>query len=121
MDSIFLWTTIATIERDFCMRSFQRLSTLSSVTKSSALKLQDEVDKVIGNNEASDYNYVLILPLFCPISHISYEASQLNNCIFANQQFNSLDHAQIFHTHKSSLCGHRQDGSSLLLQLRRLL
>ena len=54
MDSIFLWTTIATIERDFCMRSFQRLSTLSSVTKSSALKLQDEVDKVIGNNEASD-------------------------------------------------------------------
>lgn len=70
MDSIFQWTTLASIECDFSMRSFQRLSTLSSVTKSSAQKLQDEVDKVIGTNEAGNYKYVLILHLFLP--HIPY-------------------------------------------------
>ena len=42
-----------------CMRKFQRLSTLSNPTQKQAKELQDNVDKVIGNNEAGDYEYVL--------------------------------------------------------------
>lgn len=42
-----------------CMRKFQRLSTLPNPTQKQAKELQDNVDKVIGNNEAGDYEYVL--------------------------------------------------------------
>ena len=42
-----------------CMRKFQRLSTLPNPTQKQAKELQDNVDKVIGNNEAGDYEYLL--------------------------------------------------------------